>query len=170
MKQTSKQNSRNHFLLWCWLAVIILAIVVGIVIYQDSLDDKKTVTFDRCVDGDTAWFYQDGQEIKVRFLAIDSPEVSGTPEYYGSEAQEYTCLVLTSGSTIQLELDPNSTETDRYGRTLAWVWVDGSLLQKQLVSQGYAEVKYEQDNYKYVDELRQSQQQAQQNQLGLWGQ
>lgn len=38
--------------------------------------EKKEVKFSSCIDGDTARFIMDKEEIKVRFLAIDTPETN----------------------------------------------------------------------------------------------
>lgn len=37
-------------------------------------NEKETVKFKKCVDGDTAVFTVNNEDIKVRFLAIDTPE------------------------------------------------------------------------------------------------
>ena len=34
--------------------------------------DRQVVELKKCVDGDTAWFYYNNNEIKVRFLAINT--------------------------------------------------------------------------------------------------
>ena len=33
------------------------------------------VEYKKCVDGDTAWFIMNEEEIKVRFIAINAPEL-----------------------------------------------------------------------------------------------
>ncbi|UPU39035.1 thermonuclease family protein [Erysipelothrix sp. Poltava] len=42
---------------------------------------------------------------------------------------------------------------DKYGRVIAWVYVDDALLQELLVSGGFAKVKYIYGDYLYVDKL-----------------
>ena len=70
--------------------------------------DKKTVKLSKCVDGDTAWFYINNEEVKVRFLGIDSPE-SAKPnekaEAYGVSASNYTCNKLKKANKIEIEYD-----------------------------------------------------------------
>jgi len=89
------------------------------------------VTLQRCVDGDTAVFNEVGT---TRFLMVDTPETS-TPE--GKQVADFTCNLLKQATIIEISYDDNSSQTDRYNRTLAWVFVDGSLLQAKLASQGY---------------------------------
>ena len=102
-------------------------------------------------DGDTAVFFlDDGEQVICRFLAIDTPEV-GEEGY--DEAKHYTDNALEKASKIVLELDPNSERYDKFDRLLAWVWVDGDLLQAQLVENGLARVGYIYHNYLYLDHL-----------------
>lgn len=133
-----------------------------------SANHRKQVEFKKCTDGDTAHFMVGGKDTTVRFLAIDTPEYTKEKEPYGKEASEYTCDALKHAKKIELEYDDGSNLTDKYGRTLAWVFVDGSLLQKELVEQGLAEVTYIYGEYAYTEELYQAQEQAKQAQLHIW--
>ena len=118
---------------------------------------KEEVTFSKCVDGDTIKVKVKNKEATVRMLAVDTPE-SVHPkkkvEYYGKEASDYTCNLITNAKKIELEYDSNSDKYDKYERLLAWVFVDDYLLQDKLVRNGYAEVAYLYDNYKYTDLLK----------------
>ena len=67
-----------------------------------------------------------------------------------------------------MEYDPNSTKQDKYGRILAWVYVDDSLLQKELVKKGYAKVAYLYGDYKYTKSLQLLEKKAKSNKVGLW--
>lgn len=132
---------------------------------------KEEVTFSKCVDGDTIKVKVDGEEKTVRFLAVDTPEsVHPTKgvEYYGKEASEYTCNKVTNAKKIELEYDDNSDKEDKYDRLLAWVWVDDSLLQDDLVSNGYAEVAYLYGDYKYTSLLQDHQAVAESKEIGIW--
>ena len=138
---------------------------------SSSSSDKEIVTLDKCVDGDTASFIINGKKKKVRFLGIDTPE-SVHPykevEEYGKDASEYTCYILKNANTIELSYENNLSKTDKYGRILAWVWADSDLVQKKLVSIGYAEVKYVYANYSKLNELYKAQDNAKSNKLGIW--
>ncbi len=134
-------------------------------------DNMQPVIYTKKVDGDTAYFTIDGIEEKVRFLAVDTPETvkEGTPvEPYGPEASSYTDMRLSDAQEIYIEWDDNSEQTDAYGRYLGWIWVDGSLLEEELVRLGYAEVAYIYGDYKYADELYNVQDIAKQEELGIW--
>lgn len=129
---------------------------------------RKTVQFSKCTDGDTAHFLMDGEDITVRFLAIDTPEYTKEKEPYGKEASEYTCSAISNATQLELEYDDGSDTSDKYGRHLAWVYVDGRLLQKELVEEGLAEVAYLYGDYAYTDELYEAQEQAKDKGLNIW--
>ena len=105
--------------------------------------EEINVKFSRCIDGDTAAFYYNNKEITVRMLAIDTPETNHPTkgkEPYGEEASNYTWYKLMKAKRIKLEYDDNSDKFDKYDRHLAWVFVDNSLLQQDLIKKGYAKV------------------------------
>ncbi len=132
---------------------------------------KEEVKYKGCVDGDTIKVIRNKEEITVRLLAIDTPE-SAHPtkkeEYYGKESSEYTCNSIKNAKKIELEYDPKSDEKDKYGRVLAFVFVDDYLLEDILVRNGYAEVAYVYADYKYVDILREHETLAKVEKLGIW--
>ena len=130
--------------------------------------DKFQVTLSSCVDGDTAKFIVEDKVQSTRFLAIDTPESTIEKEEFGYIASDYTCNLLKNAKEIELELDSNSDKYDRYNRLLAWVWVDGSLLQKDIISKGYAEVAYLYGDYKYTTELQGAMEIAKNNKVGMW--
>ena len=133
--------------------------------------NKFDVKLDKCVDGDTAKFLINGESKTVRFLSINAPEIQHDDvmeEFYGNESSEYTCKLLKRSSSIKLQYDPKSDKFDKYGRVLAWVFIDDELLQKKLVSKGYAEVKYVYDDYLYSEELKSLEGIAKKKNLGMW--
>lgn len=149
------------------IVFIFLCLFININVFAEEIEVKLS----KCVDGDTAKFIYKDEVITARFLAIDTPEsVHPTigEEPYGKEASNYTCSTLEKAEEIILEFDSNSDKTDKYDRYLVWVFVDGKLLQKQLISKGYAEVAYLYDDYKYTDELENAQEKAKDKKVGIW--
>ena len=124
---------------------------------------KFTVKLTKCIDGDTAKFTN---VVTTRFLYIDTPESTTTVEPYGKEAASYTCNLLKTAKTIQLQYD--GPKKDKYNRTLAWIWVDGKLIQKEIIKKGYVEKFYDYGTYSYESELRSLQATAQKQKVGLW--
>lgn len=149
------------------LVLIISIFFIGI----NMVFAKDKVTFSKCVDGDTFKVLLDDKEYTVRMLAIDTPESvhpSKGVEYYGKEASDFTCDKVTKAKTIELEYDDNSDKLDKYGRLLAWVFVDGELLQQTLIEQGYAKIAYLYGDYKYTNILQEKQELAEVTNLGIW--
>ena len=90
------------------------------------------------IDGDTAKFKDKitGQTFNLRFLGIDTPESTIDKDPWGKAASEYTKKKLTNANTIVLEAE--GARTENYGRYLGFVWVDGVLLNLELVEQAYS--------------------------------
>lgn len=133
--------------------------------------EKAEVKFVDSVDGDTAEFEMNGEIIKVRFLAVDTPEsVHPTKEVqaYGIEASNFTKEKLQNAKKIEIEFDNNSDKMDKYNRYLAWIWVDGELLQNLLVKEGLAKVAYLYADYKYTEQLQESEKIAKEEKIRIW--
>lgn len=130
-------------------------------------DDRALVT--RVVDGDTAEMLVGGREVDVRFIGIDTPE-SVAPdqpvECYGEAASAYTGSRL-EGRRVRLEVDVEGA--DRFGRTLAYVWIGEELFNETLVAEGYAVVTTFPPNVRYVDRFVAAQREARRSGRGLWG-
>lgn len=134
--------------------------------------ERSTLSDIECIDGDTIRARLDGEMETIRFLAIDTPETKYSTkdkdEPYAVISSKYTCNRLTDSINIEIEYDNKSNKRDKYGRVLGWIFVDDSLLQKELIKKGYAKVDYVYDKYKYVDELKEEEQIAKKNKLGIW--
>lgn len=130
----------------------------------------------RVVDGDTVRVLVDGasEDISVRLIGIDTPETvaPGKPvECFGPEATAFAEQQL-SGARVLIELDPSQGETDRFDRTLGYVWIDddGTLEMFNLaaVRGGYAiEYTYD-DAYTWQAEFVAAQQEAVAEGAGQW--
>jgi micrococcal nuclease len=109
-----------------------------------------------CVDGDTARFvmpdemlpFTEERVMRTRFFNFDSPETfRGGEEEFGMPASLYACELLENASSIVLQTDPGDNLFDRFGRLLAWIWVQFDeepfeLLNYWMVRQGLGEVRY----------------------------
>lgn len=124
---------------------------------------------ERVVDGDT--IVLDGGE-KVRLIGVDTNEVVAPEtdiECYGLEASAYTKSLLPGGTQIVIQLgrDP----TDRYGRTLAYVWrrSDGLFVNADLVARGYAKPLRIAPNDAYADHFASLARTPATQRTGVWG-
>lgn len=99
------------------------------------------------VDGDTL-ILEDNQ--RLRLIGVDTPEVDH-PRYnrvgepFGEEAKQFLKSKI-EGKEVRLE--SGAEAYDKYGRRLAFVYVDGECLNETLLREGYAEairyLRYEQ--------------------------
>ena len=140
-------------------------------LFLSSVSAKETVKYVACIDGDTFKVFIDNEIKTIRLLAVDTPETAKSDkeaDYYADEASEYTCKRIKQAKKIVLEYDPNSDKHDKYDRVLAWVFLDGDLLQSDLVENGYAKVAYLYNDYKYTDMLIKKQELASAKNIGVW--
>jgi len=123
------------------------------------------------VDGDTIRL-DNGMD--VRYIGIDTPETmkrggSGwmfQPEEYGVAAKEFN-RSMVSGRKVRLEFDRE--KKDKYGRLLAYVYVDGKMANLELVRKGLATVYTFPPNTMHLDRLLEAQSEARAEKKGLWG-
>lgn len=123
----------------------------------------------KVIDGDTVEIDMGGEIKKVRYIGIDTPELSraGNPsECYGEEATKRN-RELVEGKSVRLERDVS--ETDKYGRLLRYVYVDDVFINLQLVKEGYADTLTYPPDVAKADLLREAKRVAKEAQIGLWG-
>lgn len=122
------------------------------------------------IDGDTAYFKVGSSSESVRFYLINTPEVYNN-EPFAKYAKEYTKNILENAKEIYLQSDPNNLLRDNTEsrRILAWVWVDGRLLNYVLLKEGLAKIKYVlNDDVMYLDVLRDAEAYAQENKINIY--
>ena len=124
----------------------------------------------RVIDGDTIEIDYHGEKERVRMIGIDTPE-SVHPDKsknteFGKTASEFTKEKLLN-KDISLEFDVS--ERDRYGRLLAYVWLDGVMFNEYLVQQGYAQTATYPPDVKYVSLFAAAQEKARYDNKGFWG-
>jgi len=119
----------------------------------------ETAAVAKIVDGDTIEL-ADGR--RVRYIGINTPE-RNQPYYQEATAANRQ---LVGGKNIQLEFDAETF--DKYGRTLAYIWVDGVMANIEIVNGGFANVFTVPPNVRYEAEFRTAERQARDEERGLW--
>ncbi|MCY8487160.1 thermonuclease family protein [Bacillus atrophaeus] len=75
---------------------------------------------------------------------------------------------LVSDGKLQMEFDKGD-HRDKYGRLLAYVYVDGKSVQETLLKEGLARVAYlYEPNTKYIDQFKKDEQEAKTEKLSIW--
>ena len=89
---------------------------------------KAEVTVKTFVDGDTTHFHvpssvAEGGVLRARYLAVNTPEITGKVEEYGKRAAAFTREKLSCAASIIIESDDGKWNLDSTGgRHLVWVW------------------------------------------------
>ena len=169
MKRTYKhKKSRKYRYSWFILTFVIavLLIVLRIPYIRDSPELSEDITVNRVIDGDTIEL-SDGTT--VRMIGVDTPE-SVHPDQSrnsreGKTASEWTHNLL-SGEKVRLEYDKE--RTDKYGRTLAYVYYKDEMVNEMLLKKGFAKTMIIEPNIKYADRFKRLEKQAKQDKAGFW--
>ncbi len=109
----------------------------------------------RVVDGDTIVVNFQGKDEKVRLIGINTPESVHSDASKNTEAgriaSDFTKNLLTDK---QVELEFDVQERDHYGRLLAYVYLEGKMVNKTLLEAGHATIATYPPNVKYVDDFK----------------
>ncbi len=120
------------------------------------------------IDGDTIGVLINDRYYRLRYIGIDAPETNDPTtgrQPFGPEATAAN-RQLVAGQTVGLEKDVS--ETDRYSRLLRYVWVGDTLVNAELVRQGFSYASTYPPDVKYQDLLAALQREAQAAGRGLW--
>ncbi len=138
---------------------------------QQESNNNRYLLVTKVVDGDTFWAANGTKKgLKIRLIGVDAPESRKTfnkeVSYYGKEAKAYLSKIL-SGKKVKLVYDIDTL--DQYGRTLAYVYLEnGTFVNAALVKNGYAMVMTVPPNVKFAAMFVNLQQEARENNRGLW--
>lgn len=131
-------------------------------------DATGPVAVRRVVDGDTVVVAPD---TTVRLIGMDTPETVDPRrpvQCFGREASARAHALL-DGTSVWLEFDASQGRRDRYGRTLAYVWMaDGRLFEQVMLADGYAHEYTYSVPYRYREQFVAAERSARRAQAGLW--
>ena len=149
--------------------LIFVVVVVSFLLYRLSIhrpvphgvDNPAEGRVKWVVDGDTI-ILEDGR--KVRYAGIDTPE-QGEPFYRRATKRN---ISLVKGKRVTLVIC-REKPFDRYGRLLAWVYVNGVDVSAVLLKEGLARVFTAPPcGTKKLKEYREYENMARKKKLGIW--
>ena len=108
-------------------------------------------------DGDTITVLRDKSQVKIRLEGIDAPEKN---QAFGNKAKAALSVHL-----FRKLVTVNATGTDRYGRTLARVIIDGQDVSALMVREGFA---WHYKEYSDDEDLAKQEEQARADKVGVW--
>ena len=114
------------------------------------------------IDGDSLVVELGGRSCEVRLIGIDAPEHG---QEYGVQAKCHA-MRLCYGQRLRLEFDRQ--RRDRYGRTLAYVYCKGKMLNAEMVTAGLALAVEYRPNVLHQKEFEQAEKQARAKRRGFW--
>ncbi len=101
---------------------------------------------------------------QVRLIGIDAPDLRQRP--WGDKSKQRLEEMIGVEEPVTLEFDIEVK--DKIGRTLAYAWKDGELLNEKLVQEGQALFMGRSPNHKYDQFLERAQQKARIMGKGIW--
>lgn len=119
------------------------------------------VKVSRVIDGDTIEI--EGGE-KVRYLGVNTPESTTKKECFGHEAAVRN-RELVEGKVVRLER--GKLDREKYGRLIRYVYVDGKLVNLELIREGYA-FAYMVKGMNRADEFENAEREARDARRGMW--
>jgi endonuclease YncB( thermonuclease family) len=139
-------------------------LAIGVTISSTHIASAAT-TITKVYDGDTITI-STGE--KVRFLQIDTPELSSA-ECYAQEARSALVSLLNTPGQLSLKTDSKLDKVDRYGRLLRYVFIGKTNINLKLVEIGAAAPYfYKGDKGQYSAQILKAAQTAKSKSLGLW--
>jgi len=103
--------------------------------------EGETARVTRVIDGDTIEVEINGEEFRVRYVGVNTPE-RDEPCYQDAVDANRE---LVGGKTVILVRD--TSNTDRFDRLLRYIYVGDIFVNESLVEDGYAEaVRYDPDD------------------------
>ena len=125
----------------------------------------------KVVDGDTIVVNMNGKNETIRLIGLDTPETVDPRkpvQCFGEEASKKAKELLT-GKMVRIEVDPSQGERDKYGRLLAYVFLENAVFFNQLmISEGYGHEYTYNLPYKYQKEFKEAEKTAREEKRGLW--
>ena len=126
------------------------------------------------VDGDTVHVQRGSRDLTLRLIGIDTPETVDPYEpvnCFGPQASAFAHRRLT-GRQVMVELDNTQGRLDRYGRTLAYLWIgahgERGIYNLAALRRGFA-VEYLYDvTYAWRPTFLRAQSAARRHDRGLW--
>ncbi len=151
------------------LLIFILILFMQLGEQDEESPTKVTAEVTRVVDGDTVEADIDGREEDVRYIGVDTPESvkpDSPVECFGPEAADFN-RKLVEGETVRLEL--GEEQRDPYDRLLAYVYVNDTFVNAELVRRGYATTLTIPPNDRFADRFAELEREAGAAGRGLWG-
>lgn len=168
------------------MLALIVAAGIGLVVWLGQDTDRPTgtattasgapavgttMTVTYVHDGDTLYLDPGtgGDELKVRLIGIDTPEIGEDAECFGDVARDRLRALLPEGTAVTVVAEDGPL--DQYGRSLLHVWLpDGTHVNRALIDEGLAWAMFFDPNRDFESEFRTAEREAEAAGVGMWSQ
>jgi len=118
------------------------------------------------IDGDTVILSDDTH---LRLIGIDTPELNEksnkSAECFAVKSKDFLAKLLIDK---KITLEKDTSETDKYGRLLRYIYLDDVFVNLALVKAGFAQVLTVPPDVRFKDDFLKAQKEAKDQKLGLW--
>lgn len=138
---------------------------------QPLTQNTKDYIVTKVTDGDTIHVSKNEAETVIRMIGINAPESNGPyrdRECYGPEASDQLKELLPLGSVVIIETDPSQDLYDRYDRLLGYVILGEVNINEAMIKLGAAKEYTYDKPYRYQQNFRSAEREAEIEGLGLW--
>lgn len=146
-----------------WAVIAVIAGILSLAVYSHVTGSDVHIV-KRVIDGDTI-ILDDGRHI--RLIGVDAPEVDSPyekAEPFGKESRDYMKrLVERRLVTIKTGPEPY----DKYGRTLAYVYLGPTMVNSRIIRDGYAKA-YRRFKFPERDLFINYEKEARSRGVGMW--
>ncbi len=139
-----------------FFVVALLTLFATTKIYAQKVLVVNNLKVERVIDGNTIELTTGA---KVRYIGVDVPR----HKYF--QAMEVN-RQLVGGKTIRLEFDVETK--DRYGRVLAYAYVDSIFVNARLIEEGYARFSVHPKNARHQNVFLDLEEKAKKAEAGIW--
>lgn len=130
-----------------------------------ALTRQAAVRVERIVDGDTVVLSQIGT---ARLIGVDTPETVDPRRPIQAFGKEASAFLTTIAGGQSVRVDYDQTRTDKYGRTLVYLYLsDGTFVNREIVRQGFGHA-YLEFPFKHMEDFRAAEREARAAGRGLW--
>lgn len=180
------------------IAVIVIFFILGIKYYQSTassynppvnnvISEEKTEQVENKInssvdpevviekgtvvsvtDGDTIRVILNGNNVPVRLIGIDTPEISHPTEpvqCYGPEAKKALEELILNKEVV---LEKDVSDKDKYDRYLRYIWLGEVMVNEYLTQNGFAFASPYPPDTKYQNRIDAGEQSAKTSLVGLW--
>jgi micrococcal nuclease len=166
-----KRRSRTR--IWLGAVVILLVLAARLLRNGDDPDEVESLApgsqrVQRVVDGDTLLL---ADQSRIRLIGVNTPEMDATDAVTkaSAEAAKHFTEQFVRDGDVELRFDRE--RLDKYGRFLAYVYVKDTMLNEQLIRQGFGRAMLSR-KWNYSDSFRrlfrQAQEESQSAKRGIW--